>query len=138
MTDSRINKKLVSIFASGKINLAAFERLSGVKAAKVKDVIREKSTFTEDEVIAIRKALNGIRIEAKKHVENWSKKKGFSDRELVGFKKFLAETPELVIMHVFELKKLIDFRNGKQVALSTADIQQAVNRLSIFILETSV
>ncbi len=134
---SRVQDKLLSILRSEKLNLVAFANRSGVAHVKVRDVLAEKSSFFEHEFTAMKVALNTIRVDAKKHVEAFRKGR-LTDREAESFKKFLNDNPELVIMKIFKEHKLIDWRNGKPVAMRPDDYRKAVDNLAVFILETAL
>jgi hypothetical protein len=136
-TSPRIQKKIVDIVNSEKLNIRALAQSSNMQFDKFQDVKRGKSSFNTIEVISIRKAINAIRVEGKKHVDNFARKGRLTQKELDAFKTYLANTPELVISKIFD-KKFIDWRNGKPVVITFEDQKKAIDNLSVFILETSI
>jgi len=136
--EHKINKRIKGILKSGKLNRSALARSTNISIYKFSDVLRGKDYFKQDEYIRVKKTINQIRVDGKKLVEAYHNKRGkYNEQELEKLRDFL-ENRELVIMKVFKLKKLLDFRLGKKVVLSPDNINQVVSTLSIFILETNL
>jgi len=75
--DIQTQKNIVRVLNRGdlsKINVSSLARLANVNSQKLTDVIRGKSgLLTTDELLAIKKAINILRIEAKEINESLSK-----------------------------------------------------------------
>lgn len=133
----QVHDKLLTILESEKLNIKAIAERSGIAYQKFQDVQADRSSFSAQEYTAIKVALNTLRIDAKKHVETYTSKGRVTEREVELFKKFLKNNREIVISHVFKNKRMRDWKSGK-VTLQPEEYRNAMDELSIFVLETSL
>ena len=137
ITASEIKKdKFLKIISSEKINIAKLAENTGVKYTYLHDVMRGRSIVAEKEFVLIKTRINEIRIEAKSIIETYNKSDKITDSVLQNIKKFLSKNREIVISKVFEEKKWVDIRAGKNVNITYPDYKKFIDQLVIFVLET--
>lgn len=137
----RIERNLRDFLKTKMINLQALAEEAAIPIYSLHDTVRERSHLSRQELYAIRKALNNLRVDTKKAVNNLSDKKYFkkSDDEML---KEILERPIFIKIYLLDFpvedyKRVIDWKLGKGPLADETKLE-VVNRLAIFILMSSL
>jgi len=111
--DMQAIRDIRRIFGYGKLNSASIARLLDIKPSRMMDIIFNDITPTKDEILAIKKVINTIRLESRVVLSEFSKNaiSGISLSKL----KFFLGRDEIKLFAFFEnretAKKFFDWIN---------------------------
>ena len=138
--DEQTIRDIKRIFGYGKINALSVERLIGAEEYRIRGILDKNLIPTKDEVLALKKAIKQLRIEAIQvlslfnqfHVSEmaWKKLKAFLSRSEI--KLFV------LIGNKATAKKISDWTLGKRSTPPSEYQNDIVQSLAIFITETSM
>lgn len=138
-----IQDKLFTVLDNEKLNVREMCRLAKVEYQAWMDAKRKQNNMNEQNMIALRKNLNELRIKLKPVVESQADKKYYSEREKKALLDLLKDKrlvlKPLLALQQLEYERVVIARSKQQTQnLSARTHSHIVNQLAILIIETAV
>lgn len=135
-------ENLKRALSTGKLNIAALCRLADVNMGRIKDFIRGNGKLYKDDMIALKKAINILRIEMKDALKIVSKKGIMPETGLKNLKRTIIRT-ELAWFVIIDRDKTIWNRldgwvNNRRAFFPSEDKNKIASAIIIFLTETNI
>ena len=138
--DAQLFKDIKRIFEYDKLNIASIARLTEIKESRMRDIMLYNITPYKSELLAIKKAINGIRLEATRALSDLSNYK-VSDVALeIPFQKLKTfinrdEIKEYILFGQNDIaKKMADWKLGKR-CYPIEHESEIIQSLMVFVTE---
>lgn len=132
--------RIIKILNSEKFNIQSIARLSGIKGQKMSDVLSGRSSFTVPDILALKKAINGIRINVAKTLSliEKSRYENFPETDI----KKLFNKSELQFFVIIDRdkdlhNKLTAWNNERRVFPAEL-VDKIKHGLFVFLIETAI
>jgi hypothetical protein len=140
-------KKLVAILKHPALNLIAFCEIGNIKYSAVTDALRQRRTpLSRENIVKIRKALHGFRIEIKKVIEPLAGKVKFTADEKLALDKLLLDE-RIVVTQLLGIDKYsrnttynrhLERRQGKSILFEEEEACDIRDGFVLFLLSTNL
>lgn len=141
--EKREKERIIKILESKKINKTYLAELSGVHRQMIQDAMKGKRSFSRQDHLAIKKAINRIRVDVKEIVMKYQNRKDyFREKENRELKDFLRQ-PDFFWNHFLdtsreEYGKIIDWKLGKYSDIDFYLKKKIIDQAAIFLLESGI
>ena len=138
--NTQLLKRIIDVLKNEKVNISSITRLAGIHEQKVRDVLINKCPFSIEDLNALRKAINTVRIDVTKTLESLENDIDAGAYE-TNFKN-LYNRPELKMFVILNrnkwlLRKAKEFVSGKR-PFPTKDIDTIKQSLAVYLIETAL
>lgn len=117
--DSIIESRVIGILKSGLINATVVSELAGIPAHKIIDVSRGGSTYSHEEIIALKSEINKLKIEIAK---------AFQIKAFVLLKKLL-NNPAFILRKVLDNATKIEYEHASRIKRGVIEPSESDYRL---------
>lgn len=135
-------ENLKRALSTEKINIAALCRLADVNMGRIKDFIRGTGKLYKDDMIALKKAINILRIEMKEALKTVSKKGIMPEVGLKNLKKTVSRS-ELAWFVIIDRDRSVWNRldgwiNNRRAFFPDQDKEKIASAILVFLAETVI
>jgi len=138
--DDQVFRDIKRIFDYGKINVMSVSRLLEIKESRMRDILYNDIMPTKDELLAIKKAIKMLRIEAIEIMSLMNRLR-VSEEAIKKLKGFLSRQ-EIKCILLFENRKtgktMLDWQNGRRKSYPAEYKNEVLQALGVFITETTM
>lgn len=134
--------KIVKAFSYGKLNKAEIAKTAGLTSFRIVDLLRKKTKPYENELIAIKKAVNESRNEVKNFLTESAKTKTVTQSAEKRFREILDDK-RIVIFKVLDQNREIwakvdGWKRGARQNFPQEVLEQIKSAFLIFLTETNI
>ena len=139
--DEQLLQDVFRILSYGKINVSSLSRLTEIPQQRLSDIARRKLRMSKEELIAVKKAINALRSDAREIISLTADRGTFIGEAEKKLKKFLLrkELKIHVLIQPRDVAKKFDaWAHRENLSFPSRHVIDITQALMVFVTETSM